>query len=216
MSKSCCCLVVCPVPVSCYSSCPHPLSLVTQNRMFPYKIFQMCDVMMGADEGTHLNINLDPAQFPATSSLTLMGCDWVLHDWLTICVTHQWWWCSVSQPQINAMVILSPVITVVNITQSDHGETGRGVNQSRGVIINYPSLSKSVVREICWLSVLCWLSVMTLVVCCIHYFQMWTEFIQAPYFQHLRSWERLMGEMGKAVPILSQVLAGISLEEPID
>ena len=39
---------------------------------------------MGADEGTHLNINLDPTQFPATSSLTLMGCDWVLHDWITI------------------------------------------------------------------------------------------------------------------------------------
>ena len=73
---------------------------------------------MGADEGTHLNINLDPTQFPATSSLTLMGCDWVLHDLFTI-LRHS----SMLMELTASMVTLNQWWPVVgNITQSDPGE----------------------------------------------------------------------------------------------
>ena len=153
MSESCC-LLVCLPPVSCYSSCPHLLSLVSYIRMFPYKMFKMCVVTMGSDEGTHLNINLDPTQFPATSSLTLMGCDWVLHDWIT-------------SRRHSSMLMVFTVITasmvILNPASCEHpslipGETGDKWIRGCGVIINYPSLSKSAVREICWLSLLCWLA----------------------------------------------------------
>ena len=121
MSESCCCLVVCPPPVSCYISYPHPLSLVTQSRMFPYKMFKICDVTMCTDEGTHFNINLDPAQFPAaTSSLPLMGCDWVLHDLFTI-LRHS----SMLMVLTASMVILNQWWPVGNIPQSDPGNYWR-------------------------------------------------------------------------------------------